>query len=47
MKRARNSVFIEICDEFNRRIDYRMVENRYFGPSKIITKEKFGALKHF
>ena len=42
LERARDSVFIEICNEFKQGLDHRYVANRYFKNSKTITKEKLG-----
>ena len=42
LERARDRVFIEICNEFKQGLDHRYVANRYFKNSKTITKEKLG-----
>lgn len=42
LKRARDSIFIEICKEFKQGLDHRFVANRYFSSSRTITKEKLG-----
>ena len=42
LKRARDSIFIDICNEFKHGLDHRYVANRYFSTSRTITKEKLG-----
>ena len=39
---VRDSIFIEICNEFKQGLAYRYVANRYFSSSRSITKEKLG-----
>ena len=42
LKRARDSIFIDICNEFKHGLDHRYVANRYFSTTRTITKEKLG-----
>ena len=42
IEKARDSVFIEICDELKKRVDHRMIANQYFRNIKTVTKEKLG-----
>ena len=42
LQRARNSVFINICNEFKLVQDHRYVSDSYFENFKTITKDKLG-----
>jgi hypothetical protein len=42
LKRAKDSIFIDICNEFKHGLDHCYVANRYFSTKRTITKEKLG-----